>query len=104
MKLAREFRRPDWRAMLADMSSSDLEEWHRFYESHYFDDALLDAHFAALNLNILSLVCGENDLNVGHFSLLKPHVVEEQPDPDDEQLMAIAEGLSGGVRYGPASG
>lgn len=104
MQLARELRRPNWRTMLSNMSSSELEDWHQFYQTHYFEEALLDAHFASLSLHILSLVCGETELTAGHFSLLKPKVVEENHEPDDEQLMAIAESLPGGVRYGPASG
>ncbi|MDR3431043.1 MAG: phage tail assembly protein T [Rouxiella aceris] len=90
--------------MLSAMSSSDLEEWHHFYQTHYFEDALLDAHFSALNLTIVSLVCGENDLTAGHFSLLNPHTIEEPSEPNDEQIMAIAESLPGGVRYDPISG
>ncbi|EKA1866066.1 MULTISPECIES: phage tail assembly protein T, partial [Enterobacteriaceae] len=27
MRLAREFRRPDWRQMLAEMSATELGEW-----------------------------------------------------------------------------
>ncbi|MJR17624.1 hypothetical protein DOZ33_25605, partial [Escherichia coli] len=31
LNLAREFGRPDWRAMLAGMTSSELGDWHLFY-------------------------------------------------------------------------
>lgn len=107
MKLAREFHRPDWRAMLAGMSSCEMEQWRDFYQEHYFADALLDAHFAALNLNIISLVCGENTLTPGHFSLLSPLTPDDSGDmtvDEDEKLMALAESAHGGVRYGPVSG
>ncbi|MHA0534517.1 phage tail assembly protein T, partial [Escherichia coli] len=30
LKLAREMGRPDWRAMLAGMSSTEYADWHRF--------------------------------------------------------------------------
>lgn len=105
MKLAREFQRPDWRAMLAGMTSGEYEQWHEFYREHYFADALLDAHFSALNLTVVSLVCGENDLTPGHFSLLSPHLPDEETERDgDEKLMALAQSVHGGVRYGPVSG
>ncbi|MEH4454590.1 phage tail assembly protein T, partial [Escherichia coli] len=42
LKLAREMGRPDWRAMLAEMSSTEYADWHRFYSTHYFHDVLLD--------------------------------------------------------------
>ncbi|MCB4525099.1 phage tail assembly protein T, partial [Escherichia coli] len=29
--MAREMGRPDWRAMLAGMSSTEYADWHRFY-------------------------------------------------------------------------
>ncbi|MFI8112250.1 phage tail assembly protein T, partial [Citrobacter freundii] len=31
LNLAREFGRPDWRAMLAGMTSGELGDWHQFY-------------------------------------------------------------------------
>ncbi|BDO51130.1 hypothetical protein TUM1881_37040 [Escherichia coli] len=46
LKLAREMGRPDWRAMLAGMSSTEYADWHRFYSTHYFHDVLLDMHFS----------------------------------------------------------
>ncbi|EFE6607046.1 hypothetical protein CDW64_004038 [Escherichia coli] len=36
--------RPDWRAMLAGMSSTEYADWHRFYSTHYFHDVLLDCN------------------------------------------------------------
>ncbi|HBU6575769.1 TPA: phage tail assembly protein T, partial [Citrobacter amalonaticus] len=38
MKLAREFSRPDWRAMLAGMSSTEYSDWRIFYRDNYFHD------------------------------------------------------------------
>ncbi|ENT2115785.1 phage tail assembly protein T, partial [Escherichia coli] len=29
--MAREMGRPDWRAMLAGMTSTEYADWHRFY-------------------------------------------------------------------------
>ncbi|MDU7381461.1 MAG: phage tail assembly protein T [Enterobacteriaceae bacterium] len=109
MSMAREFNRTDWRQMLAGMSCSEYEEWRGYWHEHFFTDALLDAHFAALNLNVVSLVCGdrEGELTPAHFSLLSPQPLPEQlpeHEPDDEQMMALAESISGGVRYVPASG
>ncbi|HBW4577318.1 TPA: phage tail assembly protein T, partial [Klebsiella pneumoniae] len=49
MRLAREFGRPDWRAMLSEMSSSEWFEWIEYYQDHCFSDDLLDSHFANLS-------------------------------------------------------
>lgn len=98
MKLAREFRRPDWRAMLAGMSSSELSEWGRFYSQQYFDSDLFDSHFSRLSHLVVSMLCADTELTPRHFSLLNPpEVVPEEMD--DETMMLVAEGL-GGVRYG----
>jgi phage tail assembly protein T len=40
MRLAREFGRPDWRAMLSEMSSSEWFEWIEYYQDHCFSDDL----------------------------------------------------------------
>ncbi len=38
-----------------------------------------------------------------HFSLLSPSdVVISDDEPDDDTLMTAAEGITGGIRYGPA--
>ncbi|MCQ4966160.1 phage tail assembly protein T [Enterobacteriaceae bacterium DFI.7.85] len=101
MKLAREFRRPDWRQMLAGMSSSELAEWGRFYREQYFENDLQDVHFSRLSHLIISLMCKDTELTPASFSLLNPpDLVTEQ---DDNTLMSVAESL-GGVRYGPAGG
>ena len=90
--------------MLAGMSATEFDEWITYYQHHFFDDALLDAHFSALNLTIVSLVCGKNTLTTRHFSLLNPYEIEIAQELDDEQLMALAESVPGGIRYGPVSG
>ncbi len=101
MKLAREFRRPDWRQMLAGMSSSELAEWGRFYREQYFENDLQDAHFSRLSHLIISIMCKDTDLTPGSFSLLNPpELVTEQ---DGDTMMSVAESL-GGVRYGPVGG
>ncbi|PAC17585.1 phage tail assembly protein T [Escherichia coli] len=61
LKLAREMGRPDWRAMLAGMSSTEYADWHRFYSTHYFHDVLLDMHFSGLTYTVLSLFFSDPD-------------------------------------------
>lgn len=100
MRLAREFGRPDWRAMLSGMTSTELREWSLFYRDNYFNDHLLDAHFASLSHLVISLMC-KNDMTPASFSLLHPD--KKDVEPSDEQIMLLAEGISGGVRYGPGS-
>lgn len=101
MKLAREFRRPDWRQMLAGISSSELAEWGHFYREQYFENDLQDMHFSRLSHLIISIMYRGTDLTPASFSLLNPPV--SVPEPDDDTLMSVAESL-GGVRYGPVSG
>lgn len=98
MRLAREFRRHDWRAMLSDMSSSELSEWFDFFQEHYFSDVLLDAEFSSLRATML-ILAGNQDVTLEQLSLLQPPV--EPKTMSDDELMAIGEGLFGGVRYGP---
>ncbi len=62
LKLAREMGRPDWRAMLAGMSSTEYADWHRFYSTHYFHDVLLDMHFSGLTYTVLSLFFSDPDI------------------------------------------
>ncbi|MFX2623401.1 phage tail assembly protein T [Enterobacter asburiae] len=102
MTLAREFRRPDWRVMLAGMSSSELAEWGRYYRKQYFEGDLLDTHFSRLSHLIVSMLCTETELTPRDFSLLNPPEQEDLP-MDDDVMMSVAESL-GGVRYGPVSG
>ncbi|MBJ8742677.1 phage tail assembly protein T [Citrobacter sp. FDAARGOS_156] len=102
MNLAREFGRPDWRAMLAGMTSGELGDWHHFYRDHYFQDAQLDAHFSGLLYSISSLFFRDPELTPAHFSLLSPSGHSIDDEPDDEAMMSAAEGITGGIRYGPA--
>ncbi len=98
MRLAREFRRHDWRTMLSELSSSEFSEWFDFYQENYFSDVLLDAECCALRATMLALT-GHQDIPLQQLSLLQ-QAVESETMSDDE-LMAIGEGLFGGVRYGP---
>jgi phage tail assembly protein T len=89
--------------MLAGMSSAELGDWHLFYQSHLFQDAQLDAHFSGLLYSINSLFFRDPELTPAHFSLLSPSGERiEDEEPNDEALMTAAEGITGGVRYGPA--
>ena len=103
LKLAREMGRPDWRAMLAGMTSTEYADWHRFYRTHYFQDTQLDMHFSGLTYAVLSLFFCDPDMHPSDFSLLVPRHEEEQVErPDeDKMLMQKAAGLAGGVRFGP---
>ncbi|HBB1549829.1 TPA: phage tail assembly protein T [Escherichia coli] len=47
--------RPDWRAMLAGMTSTEYADWRHFYRMHYFHDTQLDMHFSGLTYAVLSL-------------------------------------------------
>ena len=104
MKLAREFGRPDWRAMLAEMSSREWLEWGEFYQEHHFMDELIDSHFASLSHLAVCLFTdpSKHNLSVADFSLLGM-LADVSDELSDEQLMSIAESIPGGVRYVPAS-
>ncbi|WP_314522214.1 phage tail assembly protein T [Rahnella aceris] len=101
MRLAREFNRPDWRAMLAGMSSTELMEWAEFYKDHYFQPHQLDAHFSHLSYLIMSMA-GKHELTPASFSLLNPPAPDVQLSNDE--LMCVAESIPGGVRYVPGGG
>ncbi|CAD5881863.1 phage tail assembly protein T [Escherichia coli] len=90
--------RPDWRAMLAGMSSTEYADWRHFYRTHYFQDAQLDMHFSGLTYAVLSLFFADPDMSPSDFSLFGRR--DEEPGTDDEVLMQKATGLAGGVRYG----
>lgn len=100
MRLAREFRRPDWRRMLAGMSATELGEWSAHFGVNSFSDVWLDAEFATLKSLVVALVTGKTQ-DPDDFSLM--------PDPGtchektDDELMSLGESISGGVRYGPDS-
>ncbi len=102
MKLAREFGRPDWRAMLAGMSSTEYGDWKIFYQDNFFHDAQLDAHFSSLLYTISTMFFANPELSPDSFSIFSP--VSESvavDEPNDDTLMEKAAGISGGVRYGP---
>ncbi|ENC9504546.1 phage tail assembly protein T [Escherichia coli] len=98
--------RPDWRAMLAGMTSTEYADWRRFYCTHYFQDTQLDAHFSGQMYAVLSLFFGDPDMHPADFSLLAPACEEEQTEmPDEEEmLMQKATGVAGGVRFGGDGG
>ncbi len=48
MRLAREFRRADWRRMLSEMSATELGEWGDYFRMQSFSDVWMDAQFASL--------------------------------------------------------
>lgn len=88
--------------MLAGMSSSEYGDWKIFYRDNFFHDAQLDAHCSGLLYTISTLFFADPELTPASFSILSP--VSEPVDvaePDDDALMAKAEGISGGMRYGP---
>ncbi|EGN3009138.1 phage tail assembly protein T, partial [Escherichia coli] len=98
--------RPDWRAMLAGMTSTEYADWRRFYRTHYFHDTQLDMHFSGLTYAVLSLFFCDPDMHPSDFSLLVPRREEAQTERPDEEdmLMQKAAGLAGGVRFGGEGG
>ncbi|HCZ3652296.1 TPA: phage tail assembly protein T [Escherichia coli] len=98
--------RPDWRAMLAGMTSTEYADWRRFYRTHYFHDTQLDMHFSGLTYAVLSLFLYDPDMHPSDFSLLVPRREEAQTERPDEEdmLMQKAAGLAGGVRFGGEDG
>ncbi|QGX88285.1 phage tail assembly protein T [Escherichia coli] len=100
MRLAREFRRADWRRMLSEMSAHFRAWWvGRLFSGCRASVMWMDAQFASLKALIVRMVSGSSDAAVADFSLLP----EENgiPERTDEELMHLGEGISGGVRYGP---
>ncbi|HAT1512351.1 TPA: phage tail assembly protein T [Morganella morganii] len=100
MRLAHEFKRADWRRMLADMTATELGDWYAYFGVTPFTHQLIDLEFAALSNTVVSLVGGSKDLSLNDFLLLKHS--EEAADTDDSLLMTAGEGIAGGVRYEPA--
>ncbi|EFA0535189.1 TPA: phage tail assembly protein T [Escherichia coli] len=98
--------RPDWRAMLAGMTSTEYADWRHFYRTHYFLYTQLDMHFSGLTYAVLSLFFCDPDMHPSDFSLLAPRREEAQTEmPDEEKmLMQKAAGLAGGVRFGGDGG
>lgn len=87
MRLAREFRRADWRRMLSEMSATELGEWGDYFRMQSFSDVWMDAQFASLKALIVRMVSGSSDAAVADFSLLP----EENgiPERTDEELMHL---------------
>lgn len=100
MCLAREFRRPDWRRMLSEMSATELGEWAVHFTAGSFSDILLDAEFATLKALVTGLVTGAAQ-DADDFRLLSAS--EPVAEKTDDELMRLGEGITGGVRYGPDS-
>ncbi|MFP1462477.1 phage tail assembly protein T [Escherichia coli] len=98
--------RPDWRAMLAGMTSTEYADWRHFYRTHYFHDTQLDMHFSGLTYTVLSLFFAIRICIPRTFSLLAPRREEEQTEMADEEkmLMQKAAGLAGGIRFGGEGG
>lgn len=105
MKLAREFSRPDWRAMLSQMSSTELREWELFYKDEFFSPDLIDAHFSNLSYHITGLACNDHEQTPADYSLLVPrNIPAKNIETSDETMMDVAESIPGGTRYGPVAG
>ncbi|HED3064997.1 TPA: phage tail assembly protein T [Kluyvera ascorbata] len=99
-RLAREFRRPDWRRMLSEMSATEYSGWVNHFAATPFSEELLDAEFATTKGLIVTMLTGNSDIDDADFSLLsKP---DDEPEKTDDDLMLAGEGIFGGVRYGPA--
>ncbi|HEB0785120.1 TPA: phage tail assembly protein T [Salmonella enterica] len=98
LMLAREMGKPNWRAMLAGMSSSDYADWKHFYGEHFFRETQMDAHFSMLTYAVLGLFFADENMSPSDFSLLHP--VNKDEEGSEDQLMDKAEGLYGGVRFG----
>lgn len=91
--------------MLSQMSCTELSEWEQFYAVEYFQTDLIDTHFSCLSHHITNMACKDHGLTPADFSLLNP---QTRPEPgtetSDEAMMLAAEGITGGVRYGPGGG
>lgn len=100
MRLAHEFKRPDWRRMLSEMSASELGAWGEFFTVNSFSDLLLDAQFATLKSLLFSLVSAKDVPSPDEFSLITLPVAVERTE---DELMTAGEGIIGGVRYEPST-
>ncbi|WP_077825556.1 phage tail assembly protein T [Escherichia coli] len=100
MRLAREFRRGDWRRMLSEMSATELGEGGDYFRRQSFSDVWLDAQFATLKTLIVQMVSGKT-VAADMFSLLPSET--EAPVRTDEELMFLGEGIAGGIRIEPDS-
>ncbi|HEJ9666212.1 TPA: phage tail assembly protein T [Proteus mirabilis] len=100
LRLSHEFKRADWRRMLSEMTATELADWLHFFNETPFTLQLIDHAFSGLNFTVASVFGGGKDLSPEDFSVLlrKPAV-----DMDDEIMMAVSEGIAGGIRYEPTN-
>ena len=87
--------------MLAGMSSTEYADWRTFYQDNFFNDLQLAAHFSSLMHIVITALDPTTTSTPVFFFLLSPsaeHITYDEPG--DDVLMAKAEGISGGVRYG----
>lgn len=98
MMLAHEFRRPDWRRMLSEISSSEYQQWTEYFRENSFSNVLLDAEFSTLKSLMVMLVTGKKK-EVEDFCLLTPFA---QPEVKSENTLTEAgAGILGGIRFEP---
>lgn len=82
------------------MTATELADWLHFFNETPFTLQLIDHAFSGLNFTVASVFGGSDNLLPEDFSVLlrKPAV-----DMDDETMMAVSEGIAGGVRYEPTN-
>lgn len=101
LRLAREFKRPDWRRMLSEMSASEFNDWIVHFDKAPFTPQLMDIEFAALHTSIYSAMCGAKT-DIADFMLLTDVTVSDD-DMSDELIQSISESIPGGLRYEQAN-
>ncbi|MEI9716157.1 phage tail assembly protein T [Moellerella wisconsensis] len=101
LRLAREFKRPDWRRMLSEMSASEFNDWIVHFDKTPFTPQLMDIEFAALHTSIYSAMCGAKT-DIADFMLLTD-VTASDDDMSDELIQSISESIPGGLRYEQAN-
>lgn len=89
--------------MLGSLSASEYAAWVAFFGETPFSQQLLDAEFATTKALIVSVFAGNHDAMAEDFSLLCEEADSPEVEISDDELMVAAEGMSGGVRYGPGS-
>ncbi len=89
--------------MLAGMSSTEYADWRTFYQDNFFLMMRNWMHiFSSLMHIVITALDPKTTSTPASFSLLSPSAEDIADDePGDAVLMAKAEGISGGVRYGP---
>lgn len=82
------------------MTATELADWLQFFGETPFTVQLIDHSFSGLNFTVASVFGSSDGLSPEDFSVLlrKPVV-----DMDDETMMAVSEGIAGGVRYEPTN-